>query len=249
MCSVCFIIYINLSFGVFRALAASLDGNTDIIFSQATKQAVFPFSNLTTLDFESFVLIFVGLLFAVIALLEGLFFDEIYPNYGDHVRAVNRARDTLDLCIKRGYDDLNLHQKKGNLQLTEFKNDREKANLAWATAVDSVQDLFNQYEIWVEGLEADGNSLLQQYRSANKSYRSTPHPPYFNETHLFNFQKKAENRFVSLSSENISDKEKQERISDHTKVILGEYTESILDLNKFYEEKLSDFETLIGDLR
>lgn len=239
---VSFILYLNLSFGVFRALIA----DQQLDFTAATRAAVSPFSHLASLDFQSFVLIFVGLLFAIIAVLEGLFFDEIYPNYGDHARAVTKARDALDTCVKTGYQKLNLHQKKGNLQLTEFKNARENANISWASAVDRVQDLFNHYEIWVEGLESDGNALLQQYRSANKSYRSTSPPAYFNEVHSFKFQKDANKRFVSLASENISDKEKEEKIAAHAKVILSEYTESILDLNGFYEEKISNFERLIG---
>ena len=190
-----------------------------------------------------------GLIFAIVAIIEGVKWDEIYPGFGKISRKAAASEKRFEELRDQVFDLLQSQQKVGNDQITRFKNKREEANKNWANNIDSVQKAFADYENWVKSLTVAGHNLLQQYRSVNKVYRSPAAPKYFNENYDFGFEKMASNRFRSLVSSNLTDKEKDEQFMEANKIIIGEYNNAIIQLNKIYSEIIEQFQNYLGRLR
>jgi len=243
------VIFINCSLGVIRSLLAKAQEsfNSEAL-ADAARQAAWPFDNFQDLTVESTALIIIGILFAVIAILDGLKFDEPYPGYAKFTRDSMNSEDALQEAKTKGFDTLFAMQKAGNDQILKFKEDRDNANINWGNAIDSVQAGFKDYEAWVSSLNRTGNILLNQYRSSNKKFRSTPAPAYFDINHDFGFEKTAKNKFFSLSAENISDEEKRSKMKDVNDIITSEYINATKALNDIYNSKTQDFENLIQRL-
>lgn len=244
------IIYINFALGVFRSLSDKAIQTFDQAQLQdVAAQAAWPFDNLSANTLDSNGLIIIGLLFAVIAVLDGIYFDEIYPGYAKASKDAQKSEDKFNALKKEGFTLLHEMQQKGNNQITQFKNKREEANRKWANNIDSVQAGFSDYESWVHGLNKVGNNLLQQYRSTNKAFRSTSTPGYFSGQHDFGFERIAEQRFRSLVASNLSDENKDAQFSHANKVITSEYNAAIIELNIIYSAIIEAYEDFLSRLR
>ena len=81
-----FIIYLNWMMGAYRSIYEATGVNlTDVLTGEAvaevvTGSATFPWT--VSLTFTSLVLVFVGIGFAVLSLIDGYFFDDSYPGFG-----------------------------------------------------------------------------------------------------------------------------------------------------------------------
>jgi hypothetical protein len=237
------ILYINCSVGVLRSLLQNAQAtmNSDDI-AYAAVQAAWPFDNFATNSVQSNGLIIIGIVFAIIAILDGYNYDEPYPGYAKFTKDANDAEKDFESSKATCYKLLHDKQTKGNNQITDFKEQREAANNAWGDAIDSVQAGFSAYEAWIKGLNTAGNGLINEYRSENQRYRSTPTPGYFNEKVDFGLEKDANNYYFSLRSENISDDEKKLQMKDVTKIIIGEYNSAIEEVNSIYADFIDKFE-------
>jgi len=244
------IIYINFALGVFRTLSerATQAFNREELQNVALESA-WPFDNLATNTLDSNGLIIIGIVFAIIAIIDGLYFDEVYPGYAKVSKTAAESEEEFNSLKAEGFELLYSKQNLGNKQITEFKNVRENANKTWANNIDSVQAAFVDYEDWVVGLSKAGNNLLQHYRSSNKSYRSSPAPAYFSDPFDFSFETDATRRFHSLSAVNISDKEKDEKFSSANQIIIGEYNQAIVELNRIYQEIIDEYQLYLKDLK
>ena len=244
------IFYINVAMGVTRTLSAQATQTFDQDgLQQVAVEAAWPFDNLATNTLESNGLIILGLIFAIVAIIEGVKWDEIYPGFGKISRKAAASEKRFEELRDQVFDLLQSQQKAGNDQITRFKNKREEANKNWANNIDSVQKAFADYENWVKSLTVAGQNLLQQYRSVNKVYRSPAVPRYFNENYDFEFEKSASDRFRSLVSSNLTDKAKDEQFMAANKIIIGEYNNAIIQLNNIYSEIIEQFQNYLARLR
>ena len=133
----------------------------------AAEQAAWPFAYVSENTIESSGLIIIGLLFAVIAVLDGYFFDEPYPGYAKITRDADKSSKDLENAKSLCFDTLYELQEAGNQQFLKLKEQRINANIEWGNAIDAVQRAFKDYEEWVKDLNKSGNILLNQYRSKN----------------------------------------------------------------------------------
>ena len=90
----------NLLFGVFRS---KLETSTQDIDSWALDNSPVqafqignPFNQMADLEQNGFLFILVGLLFAIVSLLDGLFFRDIYAGYGSLGEKVLKAEKDLN---------------------------------------------------------------------------------------------------------------------------------------------------------
>jgi len=243
------IFYINCSLGVLRSLLQNAQEtfNTEEL-ANAAVEAAWPFDNFATNSVESNGLIIIGIVFAVIAILDGYSFDEPYPGYAKFTKDANDTEEDFLSSKKVCYELLYNKQSEGNNQITNFKKEREAANNAWGDSIDSVQAGFSAYNAWVRGLNNAGNGLLNEYRSENQRYRSLPAPSYFNEKFDFGLEKDANKYFFSLRSENITDDEKKEQMRVVTKIIIDEYNSAIQELNIIYSDFIDKYEEFKAEL-
>lgn len=243
------VIYINCALGVFRSLSqvATETFNSEML-AQAALQAAWPFNDFATNSVESNALIIIGLLFAVIAILDGFYFDEPYPSYA---KVTKKANDSEKIFEDAKSDAFNLFYEKqqaGNNQITAYKDKRQYANQDWAATIDSIQAGFATYPSWVESLSVQGNAYINQYRAENKRFRSSDVPDYFSEKHIFNFIVDPNIQFRSLVSANIEDSEKDESFEKSNRIITTEYNEAIAEVNKIYSGLLASYEIFLQDL-
>tara|TARA_Y100000996_G_scaffold415151_1_gene408457 strand:- start:1159 stop:2559 length:1401 start_codon:yes stop_codon:yes gene_type:complete len=243
------VIYINFAIGVFRSLSqkAVETFSTDALRA-AAEQAAWPFAYISENTIESTGLIIIGLLFAVIAILDGYFFDEPYPGYAKITRDADKSSKDFENAKSLCFDTLYELQEAGNQQFLKLKEARINANIEWGNAIDAVQRAFKDYEEWVKDLNKSGNILLNQYRSKNKSFRASQAPQYFDEEFDFEFEQNPRNRFFSLSSENLDDTEKRNIMDKTEKLITDEYIEATKEINNFYDDILQDYQNLIERL-
>lgn len=243
------VIYINCALGVFRSLSqvATETFNSEML-AQAALQAAWPFNDFATNSVESNALIIIGLLFAVIAILDGFYFDEPYPKYAKVTQKANSSEEVFNEAKTKAFNLLYEKQKAGNDQITAYKDKRQNANQSWAQTIDSIQAGFSRYPSWVKSLRVQGNGYIQQYRAENKRYRSSKVPDYFHNDYDFNFIDDPEIQFRSLVSANIEDSEKDKSYDESNRIITNEYNNAIADVNKIYSEVLNGYEDFLKNL-
>ena len=100
-----FISYLNWALGAYRSIHENRENIKDLILGTAdtstgSGNALFPWT--VDLSFISFTLVFIGLGFAIASLIDGYFFGDRYPGYGevgkgknDDKKEINRIREHL----------------------------------------------------------------------------------------------------------------------------------------------------------
>ncbi|SVE27164.1 uncharacterized protein METZ01_LOCUS480018, partial [marine metagenome] len=123
------IFYFNFAMGVFRSASEiALAQFSEQAALMAAQNAVAPFNNLGDLTFTSAGLIATGLIFALVALIDGYKYDDESPGYGNIARKHKNAMDILDQEIKTAKSKLDNERKRGTKKLNDFKNKRINAN-------------------------------------------------------------------------------------------------------------------------
>ena len=243
------IIYFNFAMGIFRSVSemALLKGDKDAV-AIAAQSAVWPFNDLDQLTFASAGLIATGLIFAIVALIDGFKYDDPYPNYGSYGREHKKAKDAWSNATNAAAAELDRERLAGVAQLESLKKKRLAANEKWGLNVDLLQIDFPQYEAWVRHLIEDGNRLITIYRGKNKALRSNTAPPpaYFSEDIKFDVIVNARDRFPSVRMEIMDDEKKKPILQDQQDVIMTESRISGTELNSYYRDVLQDLNQYIA---
>ena len=120
-----FIFYLNWAFGAYRAINEETGANMlDILQGSATNvdtssmQAHFPWT--VDLTFTSLILVFIGIGFALVSLIDGYLFNDRYPGFG----AIAKLRDETKKEIDRLRRDFHLKSIK-NLEMKSKKLTRK----------------------------------------------------------------------------------------------------------------------------
>ncbi len=184
------LIYVNLVFGIFRSIALSarnIRAWEDLETSQNIVNALRPWETLAAVnDIPSLFVIGVGIVFAIIALIDGYSFDDHYPGYGKVHRKLLQAVVPLEV-EKKELSDRVLGIIEGYSSQMETKVAEYESKLTrWSTIQNVVRQQFSSYTAWVSQIEQDANKFLNDYRAANVRGRhsnySTQNPPSYFET-------------------------------------------------------------------
>lgn len=243
------IIYFNFAMGIFRSVSeialSNLDQDAVIM---AAQNAVWPFNDLDQLTFTSAGLIATGLIFAIVALIDGYKYDDPYPNYGNYGKEHKKAKNAWNNATNAAAAELDRERVTGLGKLESLKQKRLAANEKWGNNVDLLQIDFPYYEKWVRQLIGDGNRLITIYRGNNKSLRSNTAPPpaYFNQDLEFDMIANARERFPAVRMELMDDEEKKKILKEQEDVIMSEYRISGTELNSFYRDVLQDLNQYIA---
>lgn len=130
-------------------------------------------------DLNSFYLFGLGMVFAVLAMLKGYFFDDPYPRYGSVFRRFAAARDEYSDAHADLFDEL---QEIKNGTLTSLRSGITRL----PTFPQIVANLRAQRHTMIEqfrGFEANVQTAVRQllaiYRDANMTERTTDRPAHF----------------------------------------------------------------------
>ena len=136
-------------------------------------------------DVFSWLLFGISVFFAIVAVFDGLFSDDLYPGYGRLTRRAKAAheeffdevealREDLESLRQAEIDTLdeNLRQAQSLIaQIADYIASKESAELRLATAISDADHCMQ--------------ALIKRFRDTNAIYRdNTPAPAYFNQNPL-----------------------------------------------------------------
>lgn len=136
---------------------------------------------LTLDDFESWVLFSLGVLFAVVALIDGRSLRDAYPQYQEISDNVRSARERYVKMRRNRIQDLMDLREDYQTTVAELRSDLSKRRTEHEAIVahrSRQLTLFNEHQTQ---LEKSANALLRAYRDSNTAARKTTAPARFNE--------------------------------------------------------------------
>jgi hypothetical protein len=181
-----FISYLNWTLGAYRA-THDAGGATiaDKIMGTASANTLNVGNELlpwtVNLNFSSFVLIFVGLAFAIASLVDGYLFNDPYPGYGsvgkdrnENHKEINRIREHLSTEISTLF--------KNEIQKTGEKRDYIISNTLrknWVPGISALENTFEGYRRFAEQLSFALDHTIGEYRTFNGMFRTDAEPNYW----------------------------------------------------------------------
>ncbi len=244
-----FTFYLNWALGAYRAIHEATGANAlDILSGNAsnvdtsTLQAHYPWT--VDLTFTSMILIFIGILFAIISLLDGWLYNDRYPGFG----SVGKLRDETKKEIDR------LRERLSPQIILKFKNEIRKTNekkqsiieniisKEWTPSVTALQNIFDGYKRFIVDLNGALKHATEEYRRVNETYRNTPIPSYF-ETDLGKKLNDNHNDtklvFAGYSELYLGKDQIEKNMSNYVNKIQDEGDEYIKEINTYHENEVN----------
>ena len=243
------IIYFNFAIGVFRGISDQIGIMADDAeLKLMVTAAVFPFDNLTDLSFQSVALIGMGILFAIIAVVEGYFFDEPYPGYARYGHKLNEKKTQLEKLKAHAVNLLRESHTKSAQDLNEIRARRWQANITWGDSVDLLQAAFNSYKNWISQLEKIAKNLVSRYRNTLLRFTDNQTLNLINVDQVavsLGFIPSPKDRYPSISDELVSDPEKKKQLQDNCLLIEDEHDAAVDTMDQFFNSELTNLENYI----
>ena len=138
------------------------------------------------MDFESYILVFMGFLFFILLIIDLYKLKDPYPGYGEITQKFNK--------IKEEYDALNFMLLDDESDMTKDINSRIELVKTEANSIYeeiqgihiAKQKLENKYNEHLSSIQNLAITAIKSYRSMNTDMRTTPKPAYFNNEIEFN---------------------------------------------------------------
>ena len=247
---VLFIAYVNLSAGVFRGKAVAQTKTTtgfDTTVSEAYEGVFWPFTEeaLAFLDFESQLFIGLGILFAVISLLDGIFFDDRYPGYGHKGRTLHEAEEKIETLIRRFKREFKSLFIEAGLKADFEEEQRKIACSDWKIIHDSLQMTETRYGRLLDSVEKASKHALEQYKAINKKNRTTGSPQYWSEEIILPVMMPFERQYSSISYEMMDDDQKGQKGIMYAEKIRNERGSHQDSLDRIREESQQNLKSKI----
>ena len=179
-----FIIYLNWCLGAFRADAEQKGkvtawGQTDQSATQAIENNILlPWT--VDFSFYAFVLTFIGILFALISLLDGYFFDDPYPGYGAVGKGRNENKNEINTIRENLLNEVGILFKKETQKISEKRGELITDILKnWSKNITILESVFASYSRFVQKISDDTEHIIREYISINSMFRSEPAPNYW----------------------------------------------------------------------
>ena len=167
---------LNLALAHFREVSvAVLEGGGEIVLERLFS------APLELQELQSWLLAALGVLFSIVAAVDGLTWKDPYPGYSTVDRAFRTARqryiDQRADNIERLGETREDHQEA----LTDIRTDLGRHLADHDGIVEHRQRMIQLFSEHQTQLEKSANALLRTYRDANIKARSTPPPKHFSE--------------------------------------------------------------------
>lgn len=227
------ICYLNLMIALYRSLKVLENQFIDVNMADAA----WPFPHLSQLDFESTLVLMVGLVFAVVALLDGYFSDAAFPGYGDKYRACIKEREQAHKALKSYQEELNNHIHRTQDDLKELVSNARNSVNDLSRQINIIQRRFVDYTDWTEQLQSAESNFFNIYISNHSKNCSSSYvkPEWFNSKidSIFNDKKMdPEYVFRDASHHFMNDKERISLTKNKLEQIESSYIECLEHFNK-----------------
>lgn len=137
------------------------------------------FFKLASMD--SYLLLLVTLFFGIVAFVDGLAWNDRYPGYTDIAK---RRQEAIDACQEVQND---LRNKLAAI-FESAKKDLDTLTARTSNALGSIrsslnleQQFIDQYRSEMKVIDSAFSALVGQFRTANRSVRTTPAPAYYDQ--------------------------------------------------------------------
>ena len=181
-----FIFYLNWALGAYRAINEETGANMlDILQGSATNvdtssmQAHFPWT--VDLTFTSLILVFIGIGFALVSLIDGYLFNDRYPGFGAIAKLRDETKKEIDRLRERLSPEIN-KKFRDEIKKTNEKRQSVIENILrkeWTPNITSLQNIFDGYNRFINDLNGALTHTVGEYRRVNETYRNTEPPEYF----------------------------------------------------------------------
>ena len=180
-----FITYLNWSLGAYRAIheitqQKGLDVLKGIVKADnTTALAQFPWT--VDLTYTSFILIFIGIGFAIGSLIDGYLFNDPYPGFGaigkernENKKEINRIREHLSTEITAIFKN---EIRKAGENRDNIINDVLRKD--WVPSVTALENTFEGYRRFATDISDKINHIWEEYRTFNGMYRTDDTTPKY----------------------------------------------------------------------
>ncbi len=206
-----FIFYLNWILGAYRAIhdtggvskVDKMRGKTSNVEQVAqSANELLPWT--VELNFISLVLIFLGIGFAIASLIDGYFFGDTYPEFGntgktrnEDKKEINRIREHLATEVQKTF--------KNEIKDTGEKRDSILSNILrkqWRPNITSLENTFSNYRRFASKIDDSIDHALGEYRAFNANFRTDDAPKYWKDSNG-----KMKTRYYNLSPRKSDPKE------------------------------------------
>jgi len=130
-------------------------------------------------DFQSLMLLAVGIIFSIIGFIDGTRIDDMYPGYGRIRREYERS---LDSFRTEKESQIEILTRLKDERIKQIRLDTDYAS-AFRTRIaedrDRLKALGGQMDKHLQHMSASAQQLIEIYRDANRSARTISPPAYF----------------------------------------------------------------------
>ncbi len=156
----------NLGVAHYREASDDLIGETGAKVVERMQDGVFGLN-----DAESWLLFGLGLMFSLIALLEGRWWDDVYPGYGALDRIMRKTRDEYLTELQDVHDELDEIRDSSLDKVERFAKAGRSQPERLRIRVNSWRHKCTEFDAHVAQLQQAGQTLIDQYREANLEAR------------------------------------------------------------------------------
>lgn len=240
------ICYLNLMIALYRSLKVLENQYIDVNMADAA----WPFPHLSQLDFESTLVLMVGLVFAVVALLDGFFSDAAFPDYGNKYRACIKEREIAHKALKNYQKEINSQILNTQNVLKELVSNAKNSVNSYSKNINIIQRRFIDYTDWTDQLQSAESNFFNIYISNHSKYCSSNYvqPNWFKSEvdSIFNDKKMdPEYVFRDASHHFMAD---EERIS-LTKTKLEQIENIYTECSEYFDEQQTVIKTELSLLK
>ena len=247
-------VWLNLMLGVFRSLTkAADDASTQILEQALTNDAftksVYPFNSIGEITFDGAFLLFMGMFFALITMIDGYFFRDPIPGYQSIGDRVLKAQARVQKLINHDRVWFGIWQSRYEQDLENTHQNRIISIKEWRKYVNVVQQLDEDFEDFIEQNKNTLKLGLNKYRAANEYARKTPPPPYFREEYTSTFAGFTFNeKYGSVVEYNISDEVKRNTAKKWRETASQEKNTMQSQYEKFFDDQRVDLDAYVKAL-
>ena len=166
-------------------------------------------------DFFSWLLVIIGSLFALIALVDGIRFDDKYPFYGKEFRKLVEAENDLQSEVSnlnsRADDYYNDFLTRGDAAIKDLGSDARDLRSKYDFVEVRISTEYSKYCEYYSGIFT---RLINEYRNENQENRSDDAPEYFQHEPEFSWT--VDNRESQLRDIDGQIKDISEKLTNNT---------------------------------
>ena len=172
LAGICMVVYAGLAFALnlgvahYREVSGDLIGDAGVAVVRRVLE-----SPLGLQDAESWLLLGIGLLFSLVAFIEGRTFDDTYPGYGRRDRSVRAAFENHLATMDSVSQELDEIRERALDNVKRIAHDVRRQPEELRRIVEDCRRRLAEFDNHADHLQKVGETLISEYREANRTAR------------------------------------------------------------------------------